>query len=281
MSKNNKDTTQLAMLVARSREGDRSALDDLIQVIQPDLYKLAQRFLMSPVDAEDATQEILLKIITHLSQFDSKSEFMTWAYSVARNHLLDLKRKPLAPASFEDFSHDLSQGLSDNSFKGPDDILMLEEVRIGCTLAMLQCLDKDTRMAYILGEILELDHNEAAQVSDVSHATYRKRLSRARLGISSFMLGHCGLVDSTNRCRCSRRVKRASELGRVDPNRLMFSTSKQRAQQFPELLVEIRQLEDNQRAAALYRAQQQPAISQDFVHWLQNTLEQQESQRLN
>ncbi len=156
--------------------------------------------------------------------------------------------------------------------------MLLEEVRIGCTLAMLQCLETEARLAYILGEILELDHQEAAEVLSISAGAYRKRLSRARATVTDFMLGHCGLVDSKNRCRCSKRVVRATELGRVDPGKLMFSTSVRRAKQFPEVLAEIRQLEDNQRAAALYRAQRQPDVSQDFVRWLKATLEQQEGQ---
>lgn len=181
--------------------------------------------------------------------------------------------------TFDEFSEDLAQGLAETPFEGPDIALMLEEVRVGCTLAMLQCLKGEARIAYILGEILELDHREAAEVLDISPSAYRKRLSRARAIINAFMLGHCGLVKSDNRCRCSKRLLRAKELGRVDPKRLMFSTSAERARQFPLVLAEIRQLEDNQRAAALYRAQQQPEVSQDFMHWLKTTLEQQERMR--
>ncbi len=88
------DTMDMESLVALSRDGDRAALDALIYEIQPSIHKLAQRFLMIPADAEDATQEILLKIITRLAQFEGKSQFKTWAYTVASNHLLDLKRKP-------------------------------------------------------------------------------------------------------------------------------------------------------------------------------------------
>ncbi len=54
------DTTDMASLVARSRNGERAALDALVHAIQPTIYKLAQRFLMIPADAEDATQEVLL-----------------------------------------------------------------------------------------------------------------------------------------------------------------------------------------------------------------------------
>jgi len=275
------DVADMASLVARSRNGERAALDALIQAIQPTIYKLAQRFLMIPADAEDATQEILLKIITRLSQFEGKSQFKTWAYAVASNHLLDLKRKPTEPVlTFDDFAEDLVQGLSDAPFEGPDAALLLEEVRIGCTLAMLQCLETEARLAYILGEILEFDHQEAAQVLSISTSAYRKRLSRARTIITDFMLGHCGLAHSKNRCRCSKRVVRATELRRVDPARLMFSTSVQRAERFPEVLAEIRRLEDSQRAAALYRAQRQPDVSQEFVRWLKTTLAQQEGQRV-
>lgn len=235
---------------------------------------------MVPDDAEDATQDILLKIITRLSQFDGQSQFRTWAYAVASNHLLDLKRKPAEQAiSFDEFAVDLAEGLSDSPFKGPDVTLMLEEVRIGCTLALLQCLGREARLAYIVGEILELEHQEAAEVLGISTDAYRKRLSRARATVSDFVLGHCGLVNSNNACRCSKRVLRARELGRVDPERLIFSTSPQRAKRFPEILTEIRQLEEDQRVAALFRAQQQPEISQDFTRWLQTTLEQQESKR--
>jgi len=274
------DTNDMTSLVARSRDGDRAAADALIHAIQPTIYKLAQRFLMDPADAEDATQDILLKIITRLGQFDGRSQFRTWAYAVASNHLRDLKRRPTEQSmSFDEFAEDLAEGLSESPFKGPDATLMLEEVRIGCTLAMLQCLEREARLAYILGEILELDHQEAAEVLGSSTSAYRKRLSRARATVSAFVLGHCGLVNPNNPCRCSKRVLRAKELGRVDPERLTFSTSPNRAQQFPAVLTEIRQLKDNQRVAALFRAQQQPEVSQNFTRWLKTTLEQQEINR--
>jgi len=260
------DTDAIASLVARSQAGDRAALDALIYSIQPTIYQLAQRFLMLPSDAEDATQEILLKIITRLSQFDGKSHFKTWTYTVAKNHLLDLKRRPFEQAmSFDEFAEDLSQGLAAPSPNDPNTPLMLEEIRIGCTLAMLQCLDRDARLTYILGDILELEHAEAADVLDISPSAYRKRLSRARTTITAFMLGQCGLINPSNTCRCGKRAKQATALGRIDPEQLIFSSSQERAQQFPEVLSQIRLLEKSQRAAALYRAQQQPEVSQNFT----------------
>jgi len=263
-------TDDLAELVARSRAGDRAALEALVRAVQPTVHKLALRFLMHPADAEDATQEILVKVVTRLGQFEGRSGFRTWVYSVASHHLLDLKRRPRI--TFEAFAADLAEGLADPA-AGPDAALMLEEVRIGCTLALLQCLPPEQRMAYVLGEILELDHREAAEVLGIGPAAYRKQLSRARAAVTGFMLGHCGLVEPANACRCSRRVARARELGRVDPARPAFARSRAIAERFPEVLAGIRQLEATQRTAALYRAQRQPEPPGGFAEWLRATLD--------
>jgi len=272
-------TDKLLPLVLKVQAGERSAADALVLQIQPLIYKLALRFLFSPTDAEEAVQDILIKVITRLSSFEGNSLFSTWVYAIASHHLMDIKRRPMEQhMSLEDFSQDLKSGLDEHDSlksseqKSPEHAHLLEEIKIGCTLAMLQCLDRDARMSYILGEILELDHQEAAAVLEVSSSAFRKRLSRARETISHFMLGNCGLINPSNPCRCSKRVKTAQELGRVDAKNLIFSTSQQRAQMFPEVLVEIRKLEESKRAAALYRSQVDPEPGPLFAHWLSDLL---------
>lgn len=272
-------TDKLLPLVLKVQAGERSAADALVLKIQPLIYKVALRFLFSPQDAEEAVQDILIKVITRLSSFEGNSLFSTWVYAIASHHLMDIKRRPMEQhMSLEDFSQDLASGLNeqnimgDNENKNPEHAHLLEEIKVGCTLAMLQCLDRDARMTYILGEIFELEHQEAAVVLDITNAAYRKRLSRARDTISNFMLGNCGLINPSNPCRCSKRVKTAQELGRVDAKNLIFSTSQQRAQMFPEVLVEIRKLDETKRAAALYRSQMDPEPGPLFAHWLSDLL---------
>lgn len=271
--KNNMTNDELLALVTRVKAGERAAADALVIKIQPMISKLALRFLFSPHDAEEAVQEILIKVLTRLGQFEGKSRFSTWVYAISSHHLMDLKRRPTEQfMSLDEFSEDLATGLSDSNSNeknaSPEYKHLLEEIKIGCTLAMLQCLDREARLSYILGEILELDHQEAASVIGVTSGAYRKRLSRSRETVNHFMLGNCGLINPDNPCRCSKRVKVAKEMGRVDPNNLIFSTSQQRAEMFPEVLVEIRKLEDSSRAAALYRSQVDPAPSALFSHWL-------------
>jgi hypothetical protein len=91
--------------------------------------------------------------------------------------------------------------------------LLAQELRIGCTLAMLLCLDPGHRMAYILGVIMGLDHRTGAEVLDISPAAFRKRLQRARDGVEGLMAKRCGLFDPANPCRCHKRIPIAMELG--------------------------------------------------------------------
>ena len=72
----------LEQLVAKAADGDKVALEEVVRQIQDKVYGLALRMLWHPADAEDAAQEILIKIITHLGSFRGDSAFMTWVYRV-------------------------------------------------------------------------------------------------------------------------------------------------------------------------------------------------------
>ena len=268
----------LELEVARASTGDREALESVVRAVQQDVYSVALRFLWHPQDAEDATQEILVRIITGLGGFRRDSSFRTWVYRVACNTLLTMRKKRMErqTISFEEFGDDLARGLSDDSLCVEFDLdrqLLLEEVKIGCTLAMLMCLDRRHRLAYILGEIVQLDHHKAAEVLDIPPATFRKRLSRARAAITSFMISRCGLANPASACRCSRRITTAIGLGRVDPGNLLFASSLNQAKRFPQLLAKIRELEETRRAAALYRSHPQPKTSETFVSWLKKAID--------
>ena len=87
---------------------------------------------------------------------------------------------------------------------------------------MLQCLDRDARLVFVLGDVLALSGHEAADVLGVSHDVSRKRLSRVRSQIQHAVSHHCGLINPEAPCRCSRRVDVAVRSGRVQPEQLRF-----------------------------------------------------------
>src|SRR5262245_25331691 len=263
----------LEALVRRAQAGDRAALEGIVAAVEPQVLALAWRFLWHPEDAEDATQEILVRLVTHLGSFRGESAFRTWMFRVACNTLRTLRRRRMEEhaVSLDAFAQDLGEGLSDApvSVSPPvDERLLWEEVKIGCTTAMLLCLDREHRLAYILGEILELDHRTAAAALEVSPDAFRQRLARARAAIVGLMRARCGLVHPENSCRCRRRVATATARGHLDPSRLLFARSTDQARRFPKVLDEIRRLEEMQRAAALQRSHLLPPPPEGFVEWL-------------
>src|SRR5262249_31743963 len=160
-------------------------------------------------DAEDAAQEILVKVVTRLSTFRGESAFTTWVHRIAANHLLDarVERNKRAAMSFEALEGMIDSGLpAPGPAEEPAQAVLPEEVRITCTQAMLLCRDPDHRIAYVLGEIVELPGEEAAWVLGITPAAFRKRLSRAREDVLGFMRKRCGVYDAANPCRCSLQV---------------------------------------------------------------------------
>src|SRR5712692_9566810 len=98
------------VLVSSAWSGNRDALEDLVRRHQAWIYNLAIRMLYHPQDAEDATQEILVKALTRLASFEERSSFRTWLYRIAVNHLLNTKRGRLEPGttSFACYGHGLN-----------------------------------------------------------------------------------------------------------------------------------------------------------------------------
>jgi RNA polymerase sigma factor (sigma-70 family) len=190
-------------LVTRARSGDRKALEDLLQHHQGWIYNIALRMLYHPQDAEDATQEILIKILTRLSSFESRSTFRTWLYRIVVNHLLNMRRSRVEdPAiSFRMYGEELDRtpdlDLPDPKATLPDTNLLVSEVMLACTSGMLLCLDREQRLAYILGGILGVSDTVAAEVLEITTENFRQRLARTRRDLRNFMNDKCGLNRTT------------------------------------------------------------------------------------
>ena len=218
--------------------GDRDALDRLIRALQNDVYALALRMLWNREDAEDATQEILVRVVTRLAQFDFRSKLKTWVYRIAVNYILDVKKSPVEQMnlSFQRFGVDLVEGLSSDGPANAERSVLVEEVKIGCTLGMLQCLDRPHRLAYVVGEILDLSGPECAEALGISPELFRKRLQHARTAIEAFTRAHCGLASDSAACACHRRVPAAIRLGRVRLDALDFAAQPSSYQETRELI---------------------------------------------
>lgn len=256
----------LETLARQALDGDRQALDTLVRALQDDVYRLALRMLWNREDAEDATQEILVRIVTRLSQFQFRSGLKTWAYRLSVNYILDLRKSPIERRglTFQQFADDLAGGIDSASVAETERSVLIEEVKVGCSLAMLQCLDRPHRIAFVLGDVLELSGPEAAEILEIEPALFRKRLQLARAAVHDFLKSHCGLVSDSAACRCHRRVPlSAASASETQP--LNFAS---RATSFQEARALVRQVEEARSAFAVHRTSELRAPSVDFAQQL-------------
>jgi RNA polymerase sigma factor (sigma-70 family) len=217
--------------VRAALEGSRDALDELVRRHQSSIYGIAVHMLWDPRDAEDVTQEILIKIVTGLSSYRGASAFRTWAYRIAVNQVLNCKRSRAEEVitSFEV----LAGGTEDLAAMDPPDELVRdaekrlldEETRLACLSGMLLCLDRAQRLTFILGETLEVSDSVGSEILGITRQNFRQRLARARQQLYGFMRGKCGLADPANPCRCARKTQKAIRAGFVDPKSLKFVAS--------------------------------------------------------
>lgn len=226
---NKKTNEELQAFVEKAISGDKNALETLIAGVQDLVFNLSLRMLGTFADAEDATQDILLKMITHLSSFRGDSSFTTWVFRIASNHLKNYKKHMFAhyPLSFEYYGDDIEnaklQDVPDLTQNVEKDILA-EELKMSCTNVMLQCLDMESRCIFILGTMFKIDSRIAGDILDMTPEAYRQRLSRIRRKMADFLGEYCGEYGG-GRCKCKDRVNYAIQNHRLNPSQLNYVTA--------------------------------------------------------
>lgn len=236
---------ELESLAERAVDGDRVALEGVLVSLKDDVYRLALRMLGHPQDAEDAAQEILIRVMTNLGSFQGKSRLKTWVYRLATNHLLNCKRSQRETFSYESMGEFIEQGGLLEEPNSPTALELEEEVKLGCTQGMVLALDREHRLAYILVDLFELPTKDASEALEIDHAALRKRLSRARKRLGEFMVGHCGLVDERLPCRCTKMSVLTTQIGLLDPKNLIWKAHPARpVEANPPLQTEVRHMDD-------------------------------------
>lgn len=232
---------ELLILIDKATAGDKKSLETIILSMQDFVFNLSLRMLGTFADAEDATQDILLKIITHLSSFKKDSLFSTWVFSIATNHLKNYKKHMFAhyPLSFEFYGADIE---NEKILEIPDltqDVektILAEELKLSCTNVMLQCLDTESRCIFILGTMFKVDSRIAGDVLGISPEAYRKRLSRVRRKMADFLEAYCGEYGCGT-CKCENRINYAIQNHRLNPAVLDYTSC---SETMNERIIEVR-----------------------------------------
>lgn len=225
----NESSAEDYLLVEKAVKGDKKSLEQLVSRHQAWIYNIALKMVWDPVDAEDVTQETLIKIITKLSTFRGDSSFRTWAYRIAANHVINMKKKRMeySYTSFTKYGNDILNS-PDTDLPDPGSVnveidMLIEETKIGCMNAMLLCLDREQRLIFILGNMFNVNDETGSEILEISKENFRQKLSRARKQLSNFMSDKCGLMDKNNPCHCSKKTRLMMDAGHVNPDNLLFS----------------------------------------------------------
>ena len=209
-------------LITAALTGDRESLNLLLLRHRPYIYNIALKMINHVADAEDVTQEILIKVITNLGSFDrAKGRFTTWLYRIVVNHVLKLKTQKYEylVGDFGDFFTAIGS-VEDEPLTASEEAELsrqIEESKLACMSGMLMCLDRPQRIVFILGALFGIEHTLGGEVLEISPANFRQRLARARKDLYHWMHQRCGLVNTDNPCRCPKKTRGFIRAGWVDP----------------------------------------------------------------
>ena len=260
----------LENLVKIAKEGDKNALEELVRQIKDKIYGLAIRMLYFPADAEDATQEILIKIITHLDRFEGRSRFSTWTFRVASNHLLSTRQRRAEKLNLDFKYFEQMIDWHKTSFR-PDSLndgerhLMTKEVKLICIQSLLLGLKRDIRLAYIIGDIFGASSQEGAEILEISPESFRQRLSRGRKLIQEFMAKKCSLIYPDNPCRCALPIEHLIKMKVLDPKNPLFITHPCQSPQPEQTESPIEELDELGRITTVFRSHPKYAAPEAFV----------------
>ena len=190
------------------------------------VFNLAIQMLHNEDDAYDATQAIFEIVLEKIGTFRYEAKLSTWVYRISYNYLIDEvrsgKKEKISFEIFEKDVTDFKEYENELNLTREEERIYVQEIKIGCTKALLQCLEPENRYIFILGTIFSFPHKDAAEICHLSYDNYRKRLSRSRNKIKNFMSQNCGLVNPGAKCKCNKRLLIAKERGRINYEKTLY-----------------------------------------------------------
>lgn len=166
-------------LVQRAQAGDPAAMNTLLEMHYDRVRAVCRRVAGSSADADDATQEALIRIVRGIGSFDGRSSFATWAYRIATNTTLDeLRKKRRRPqlhvvrGEAGDAPPEPVDPRAERDVSAPVDRIALDDA--------LAALPEEFRAPLVMRDIGDLDYSEIAEALGVPLGTVKSRIARGR-----------------------------------------------------------------------------------------------------
>jgi RNA polymerase sigma factor (sigma-70 family) len=212
-------------LVAQALAGDRRGLEILAERHRSWIYNVALRMVMAPQDAEDVTQEVLIKVLTKLSTFDrGKAAFRTWLYRIVANHVINMRQRgyEAAISRIEDYYSFVAQIPDREPDSSPETQLAIADIKNACVMGMFLCLERRQRLAFVLTVAFDVTDAQGGEILGITRAAFRQLLSRGRARLHQYVQGNCGVMNPAAPCRCAKKALGFMREGVYDARRGMF-----------------------------------------------------------
>ena len=171
-----------ALLISRARDGDQEAFRQLVERYQGAVYNLAYRMLGDPGDAEDAAQEIFVRIYRQLGRYDPARKFSTWTLAIATNYCIDqLRRRRMQLVPLENI---IPWARAREA--GPEGEAITQEQRDEVQRLITQLPEK-YRAPLVLRYFDELSCAEIAEVLGMPEGTVKTQIHRARKALGKLL----------------------------------------------------------------------------------------------
>ena len=186
------DRTQDRQLIARLRAGDEMAVQELAERYSPRIFQLAMRHMKNREDAEEITQDVLMKVYRKVDAFRGDSALSSWIYRITFNTAMSRLRNGKAARAAEQERErvEAASASSDEPIASvrqpadwshmPDEELLRLQLRQAVALAIAE-LPEIYRAPVLLRDIQGLSTEEASSRLHLKDQTLKSRLHRGRL----------------------------------------------------------------------------------------------------
>jgi RNA polymerase sigma-70 factor (ECF subfamily) len=176
------ETEELEATVERCREGDDDAWSTLVNTTLRPIYRLCASYAPTAAEAEELTQEVYFKLWENLHRYNAGSNFMAWAWRVAKNLIIDSYRRGRREREAAWLDPEILDRLP-----GSDDPYEQTERRQRLRLigTALRQIDEELASLILMRDFAGMSYREIAEALDLPLGTVKSRLNRARLELAS------------------------------------------------------------------------------------------------
>jgi RNA polymerase sigma-70 factor (ECF subfamily) len=174
MSQIDKDISWIPLLL----KGDRKTIQYFVDTYGGFMYNVCYKILLSTVEAEEATQDAVMKAVKAIESYDQKSPIKAWCYTIAYRTAIDYKRKIRYSVSLDNTNEVAYEHTSDQHIQESETKVAIQ--------SLLSHLDDESKMIVSLYYLEEKNIKEVVEITGLTESNIKIKLFRARKELARY-----------------------------------------------------------------------------------------------